>query len=182
MIVQIFKFFAVLFSVVLGGFVILYLSGIDTRLKPAKKTDPIETFIQTKKNFPKNEIPILAEDIRACSKISQISPSVILAMIETESDFNPDAIGLDGELNIMQVHPEFWNDAERGFISGCEKLIYFNIRENKNLYRALVSWNAGSVKKRQGKNKIPGQNFAVKILKRSPEIEALYSVNSFGGK
>lgn len=37
----------------------------------------------------------------------QINREVVLAIIEVESSFNPDAVGLAGEVGVMQLHPKF---------------------------------------------------------------------------
>ena len=47
-----------------------------------------------------------------------VNPKLILAVIEVESGFNPDAVGSLGEVGLMQLRPEFHEGAS------------FDVREN----------------------------------------------------
>jgi S1-C subfamily serine protease len=66
----------------------------------------------------------LRDQIRIVAKQKAIKYNVdhrvILAIIETESSFNPNAIGRDGELGLMQVRPEFHACADIEIVKNIE--------------------------------------------------------------
>lgn len=143
----------------------------------------IEKYILSKNTMAKDQALILAKDIKACSRISDISPAIILSLIEQESGFDPNAIGSDGEIGLLQIFPSAWPDSHRGFLAGCEKLIYLNVRENGNLLKVLISYNAGLYREtkiiKNGKKQtfVPGRDFAIQVLRRAEAIENLWGVN-----
>jgi soluble lytic murein transglycosylase-like protein len=77
-----------------------------------------------------------------------VPPEIVIAIIEHESRFNPEAIGSAGEFGLMQIYPAAWPqfDTSRGFeiaynidfgcrvFSGCLKEAKGDIREALRLY------------------------------------------------
>lgn len=41
------------------------------------------------------------------SSMYNMNPSVVLSVIEVESQFHPDAVGSQGEIGLMQIRPEY---------------------------------------------------------------------------
>jgi hypothetical protein len=84
----------------------------------------------------------------AAAKKNGVPPEVVLAIIEHESFFNPEAIGPLGEFGLMQIYPPAWPqfDTSRGFdipynvdfgcrvFAGCLKEAKGNLREALRLY------------------------------------------------
>lgn len=95
---------------------------------------------------------------------AKLTPELVLAVIEVESDFDPFAISIAGARGLMQVMP-FWL-AEIGRTEdnlfhvstnlrfGCTILRYYLDRENGNRVRALARYNGST-----GKNKYPARVF-----------------------
>lgn len=52
-----------------------------------------------------------ADEINETSFNYGVSPSLIGSILKTESNFNPDAVGADGEIGIAQIMPAFARDA-----------------------------------------------------------------------
>lgn len=82
------------------------------------------------------------------SKKNGVPAEITIAKIEHESGFNPEAIGMKGELGLMQIYPPAWPqfNTARGFeieynidfgcgvFAGCMKQANGDIREALRLY------------------------------------------------
>jgi soluble lytic murein transglycosylase-like protein len=93
----------------------------------------------------------------------ELAPELILAVIETESNFDHYAISVAGAIGLMQIMP-FWLDEigrpddnllhiETNLRYGCTILKFYLDKENGDLRRALGRYN-GSLGKRKYPNKV----------------------------
>ena len=102
-----------------------------------------------------------SNQIAAYSRMNQVNPAMISAIIFVESRFNPKAKSHKGALGLMQIMPEtgswvagklLWKDfSERDLLDpdknlkvGIWYLAYLKRQYNHNDYLALASYNAGS--------------------------------------
>jgi soluble lytic murein transglycosylase-like protein len=94
---------------------------------------------------------------------ADLAPELILAVIETESNFDQYAISVAGALGVMQIMP-FWLDEigrpddnllhlDTNLRYGCTILKFYLDKENGDLRRALGRYN-GSLGKRKYPNKV----------------------------
>ena len=94
---------------------------------------------------------------------ADLAPELVLAVIDTESNFDQWAISIAGALGLMQIMP-FWKDEigrpddnlhkiEINLRYGCTILRHYLDRENGDLRRALGRYN-GSLGKRKYPNKV----------------------------
>jgi soluble lytic murein transglycosylase-like protein len=92
-----------------------------------------------------------------------LAPELILAVIETESNFDHNAISVAGAIGLMQIMP-FWLDEigrpndnllhiETNLRYGCTILKFYLDKENGDLRRALGRYN-GSLGRRKYPNKV----------------------------
>jgi soluble lytic murein transglycosylase-like protein len=92
-----------------------------------------------------------------------LAPELILAVIETESNFDHYAISVAGAIGLMQIMP-FWLDEigrsddnllhiETNLRYGCTILKFYLDKENGDLRRALGRYN-GSLGRRKYPNKV----------------------------
>ena len=94
---------------------------------------------------------------------AELPPELILAVIETESNFDHYAISVAGAIGLMQIMP-FWLDEigrpddnllhiDTNLRYGCTILKFYLDKENGDLRRALGRYN-GSLGKRKYPNKV----------------------------
>lgn len=94
---------------------------------------------------------------------AELPPELILAVIETESNFDPYAISVAGAIGLMQIM-KFWKDEigrpndnllhiETNLRYGCTILKFYLDKENGDLRRALGRYN-GSLGSRKYPNKV----------------------------
>lgn len=114
-------------------------SFIDTKFK-------IE--IKAKDSITKNRI---ADAVITASKVYDIDPNLILAIIQTESNFNPSAKSNTGAVGLMQIMPNNFNhlgikDAysiEENIMGGTKLLKEYIKRYHGNIEMALMAYNGG---------------------------------------
>ena len=94
---------------------------------------------------------------------AELAPELVLAVIETESNFDRYAISVAGAIGLMQIMP-FWLDEigrpkdnllhiETNLRYGCTILKFYLNKEKGDLRRALGRYN-GSLGKRKYPNKV----------------------------
>ena len=94
---------------------------------------------------------------------AELAPELILAVIETESNFDHYAISVAGAIGLMQIMP-FWLDEigrpddnllhiDTNLRYGCTILKFYLDKENGDLRRALGRYN-GSLGRRKYPNKV----------------------------
>ena len=94
---------------------------------------------------------------------AKLAPELVLAVIETESNFDHYAISVAGAIGLMQIMP-FWLDEigrpndnllhiETNLRYGCTILRFYLDKENGDLRRALGRYN-GSLGRRKYPNKV----------------------------
>lgn len=54
----------------------------------------------------KGKVPALVQTVISESQAHEFDPVFVLAVIRTESEFNPEAIGSSGEIGLMQIKPK----------------------------------------------------------------------------
>lgn len=115
-----------------------------------------------------------------------IAPSIIIAWIEHESDFNASAIGDNGNsFGLMQIQPK-WHQ-ERMQRLGCTDLLdpYQNVTvginivaelkdKNPDLYWVLMAYNGGEDYATRKIKAEDYSDYAVEITQRASELEAEY--------
>lgn len=107
---------------------------------------------QLKRYIPDNakRLTLLRKIHRAATQ-ADISPEIVLAVIQIESHFNPYALSHAGAQGLMQVMP-FWKkeigrpddslvDVETNLRYGCTILKYYLDREKGHLANALARYN-----------------------------------------
>ena len=111
---------------------------------------------------PETRIRIL-KMVHLEAKRAELAPELVLAVIETESNFDPYAISVASAIGLMQIMP-FWVDEigrpddnllhiETNLRYGCTILKFYLDKENGDLRRALGRYN-GSLGKRKYPNKV----------------------------
>ncbi|MFQ5757599.1 MAG: lytic transglycosylase domain-containing protein [Acidiferrobacterales bacterium] len=95
---------------------------------------------------------------------AKLTPELVLAVIEVESDFDPFAISIAGARGLMQVMPFWLKEIGRtednlfhvstNLRFGCTILRYYVDKENGNRVRALARYNGST-----GKNNYPARVF-----------------------
>ncbi|MCH8278009.1 MAG: lytic transglycosylase domain-containing protein [Proteobacteria bacterium] len=111
---------------------------------------------------PEERIQILKLVHLEASRVA-LSPELILAVIEAESNFDHYAISVAGAIGLMQIMP-FWLDeigrpddnllhVDTNLRYGCTILRFYLDKENGDLRRALGRYN-GSLGKRTYPNKV----------------------------
>jgi len=105
----------------------------------------------------------LLRDIHAASSRANLSPELVLALIEVESHFDRFAVSSAGAQGMMQVMP-FWKKEigrpednltanKQNLEYGCRILQFYLQREDNALHRALARYN-GSVGSRVYSDKV----------------------------
>lgn len=138
----------------------------------------------------KNQARKVAQTILEESRRYQFDPLFLMAVIENESSFNPDARGTSGEIGLMQIMPNFapWIAEKLGIrFNGVESLK--DLRENIRLGAAyldylrkrfqwngalyLAAYNMGttSVVRHVSKNSIP-KVYPGRVMKRYLKLYA----------
>ncbi len=118
----------------------------------------------------------LRQTIKSAARQHQLSPALLWAVIQAESNFNTGAVSARGALGLMQLMPstaEFLKvenplnpvDNIRG---GARYLRYLLNRFDDNLPLALAAYNAGPAKVRRHQDQIPPipqtQQYVEKVL------------------
>lgn len=122
-------------------------------------------------NFSKIE-----NKIRECSFKYNIPPSLIKAIIEVESDFNPVCVSKKGASGLMQLMPETAKglgvrnifDIEENIEAGVKYFKMMLERFNNSYELALAAYNAGpgAVEKYGGIPPYPEtQNYVIKVMR-----------------
>lgn len=111
---------------------------------------------------PEERIQILKLVHLEASRV-ELPPELILAVIETESNFDRYAISVAGAIGLMQIMPFWLNEIGRpndnllhidtNLRYGCTILRFYLDKENGDLRRALGRYN-GSLGKRKYPNKV----------------------------
>ena len=118
--------------------------------------------LQRQVRDPEERIKILKLVHMEANRV-ELPPELILAVIETESNFDRYAISVAGAIGLMQIMP-FWlneigrpNDnllhIETNLRYGCTILRFYLDKENGDLRRALGRYN-GSLGRRKYPNKV----------------------------
>jgi soluble lytic murein transglycosylase-like protein len=100
-----------------------------------------------KKPFKRNYSEIIHEKCRQYD----VDPSLVKAMIKTESDYNPDAVSPKGAMGLMQLMPVTAREmgvynpynAEQNIEGGIKYIKYLLEKFNGNLTLALAAYNSG---------------------------------------
>lgn len=109
-----------------------------------------------------------------------LPPEIIIAMIERESDFDPDNMGDNGQAyGLMQIHPRWHSkrmeklnctnllDPYQNITVGVDYLAELLDKYDGNIAHALTAYNQGSYKGTI-------TNYAKSILKNSKEVKTIY--------
>lgn len=148
-------------------------------VETATVADPIEEVKFY--NVPLDEelqLHIFAE----CEKFN-ISPAIVIAMIERESSYKANEIGDNGNsLGLMQIQPR-WNE-ERMKQLGCTDLLdpFQNvtvgidilaelIEENPDVYWVLMAYNGGQAYATRNINKGIYSDYAIEVVERATQFE-----------
>ena len=185
-------------AALVGAFLMVCVVSIPTAALPTKEAKPVETTkaistVQTTKETTTqptltywDEIPLKAhlQDYiaRECEKVN-ISPTIVLAMIERESNFDKDAIGDNGEsYGLMQIKKHY--HMERMERLGCMELLdaYHNVRvgidilaelvdEGDGIEWALMAFNGGRTYANEMAEHNKVSNYAKAVMARANELQ-----------
>jgi len=138
--------------------------------EPAEKPAPViqETTAQKRAR--------VAPHIAVASRVAQISPALIEAIITAESAYNPMAISRTGAVGLMQLMPDTaerfgvtdrWDPAQN-ILGGARYLRVLLGKFNNNLKLAIAAYNAGEGAVEKHRNRIPPfaetQKYVPKVL------------------
>ena len=118
--------------------------------------------LQKQVKDPAERIKLLTRVHQEATRV-ELSPELILAVIEVESNFDRYAVSVAGAIGLMQIMP-FWRDEigrpndnllhlNTNLRYGCTILKFYLDKENGDLRRALGRYN-GSLGKRKYPNKV----------------------------
>mgnify|MGYP001185395116 FL=1 len=118
------------------------------------------------------------------AKSNRLAPDLLVAMIYTESRWNPKAVSRSGACGLTQVLPKYTRkprlkckdlfDPELSIEVGAKKLNYWIYKYGRgNKRTGLCGYNAGFRCKGKHKNK-RGMYYAKKVLKRAAKIKRKY--------
>ncbi len=141
-----------------------FVDKYDAEVWLLDKSHRLKPFVKN----PKTRVMLLRK-IHAASLHIELKPELVLALIETESSFNPYAISRSGAQGLMQIMP-FWKkelgreddnltDIDTNLRYGCYILKYYIKLHKGNMSDALAPYN-GSL----GRTVYPNKVF--KALKR----------------
>ena len=92
----------------------------------------------------------IAENVIRHSKKQELPVEVVVAVIETESEFQPKALSKKGAKGLMQVMPKVWNlenvnlhDIDTGIKKGSDILRYYLNTSDQDLEKALFKYVGG---------------------------------------
>lgn len=90
---------------------VLGLSKLTPQVDPLEhKTAQVQQMIQAvEKSVPEERQVRLARSIAAVSERYQIDPKIIVAIIDTESDFRHHMVSSTGDLSLAQINPRVWS-------------------------------------------------------------------------
>ena len=135
--------------------------------------------------LPKPELP--KEYIYYCEEAGQaynICPELLMAIIETESGGDPDAVGEAGEIGLMQVYPAYHQgralhlsvynlfDPEGNVLVGADYLAEL-FSEYGDVGTVLMAYNGTADAEERG-NRGEYTEYAEKIMERASELERLH--------
>ena len=116
-----------------------------------------------------------------CEKYN-IAPTIVLALIEKESDFDPNETSNKGAKGLMQVVPKWHrarmerlgcldlNDPFQNITVGIDYLAELKAK-NDDLYWVLMSYNMGEYKATQRFNAGNYSTYAISIVERASELQ-----------
>ena len=118
--------------------------------------------LQKQVKDPEERIKLLTRVHQEATRV-ELSPELVLAVIEVESNFDRYAVSVAGAIGLMQIMP-FWRDEigrpndnllhlNTNLRYGCTILKFYLDKENGDLRRALGRYN-GSLGKRKYPNKV----------------------------
>lgn len=159
--------------------IIRWKEGNEENAEVTVKT--LEQYEQELYNVPLSEelqLHIFAE----CEKYN-ISPAIIIAMIERESGFKSDKIGDDGKsFGLMQIQPIWWQELMDEL--GCDDMLdpfqnitvgiaiidYFKDK-NPDIYWVLMNYNMSSARAQELWDKGEYSDYALEVVERAEELE-----------
>lgn len=137
---------------------------------------PTESINKTGKLEPSTELKADIDNlVEKHAKDRELPPDVIRKLISVASGYNPDAVGNEGQLGLMQVKPEIFQqfgytnpfDPAQNILAGTQHLAQMLQRNGGNMSLALAAYNSdpASVKRFGGVPPFPDtQNFVSQIL------------------
>ncbi|MGM0600536.1 MAG: lytic transglycosylase domain-containing protein [Candidatus Rifleibacteriota bacterium] len=122
--------------------------------KASGKTDKADETSKTEKVLKPSQELITDIDnlVEKHAKENELEPELVRKLIATASGFNPDAVGTQGHLGLMQVKPEIFRqfgftnpfDPDQNISAGTQHLSQMLKRNGNDLPRALAAYNTDS--------------------------------------
>ena len=163
---------------------ILSLNISPIERKEPRRNDSYQSYFNRARTQHEQYIPIILE---AASRY-RVDPAIILAMIKTESNYNPYAISKAGAVGLMQLMPKTARELgvrnsynpEQNIHGGVKYFSQLLNKFNGNQALALAAYNAGSRKVLEYKG-IPPHKETRKYIKKVFKYREQYKQEIIGG-
>lgn len=155
--------------------------AVDLVQKEEVRYERLVSFLSEHYNRPRHQVESIVEETVAHAESENIDPILFLALIATESSFNPNAVSPKGAIGLVQVIPRYHptkinaitrsgkrpTDIRENIKMGVAILSEYRAIHNGDMRKALLSYN-GSLKDTRGR-------YASKIMAERRRLEGLSS-------
>lgn len=152
-------------AISLGIVLVVILSGKylftgSTRVKPPV---PYWSFVSGHKNLSVLQSRQILDLTARCSAVTGIRQSILLSIIEVESDYEPD-VRANNDIGLCQINSKIWwfadFDIEHNINGMCAILSHYLLFEHGSVYRAVRRYNG-----------INSDSFASRVLSGARKID-----------
>ena len=137
-----------------------YLFTGTTRVEPPV---PYWSFVSGHKNLSVFQVKQILDLTARCSAVTGVRQSILLSIIEVESDYEPDARA-NSDIGLCQINSKIWwfadFDIERNINGMCVILSHYLLFEHGSVYRAVRRYNG-----------INSDTFASRVLSGARKID-----------
>jgi soluble lytic murein transglycosylase-like protein len=129
-------------------------SNVESNISSSDSTPVFRVEIKAKSESIKNQI---SDGVLKASEKYGVDPNLILAVIQTESSFNPDVVSSAGAVGLMQIMPANFKhlgltdpyNIEQNIDAGTKLLKEYLDKYNGNEEMALMAYNGGPTRMTQ---------------------------------
>lgn len=155
--------------------------AVDLVQKEEVRYERLVSFLSEHYKRPRQQVASIVEETVTHAESENIDPILFLALIATESSFNPNALSPKGAIGLVQVMPRYHTtkinavtrsgkrptDIGENIKMGVAILSEYRAMHNGDMRKALLSYN-GSLKDSRGR-------YASKIMAEHRKLEGLSS-------